>query len=401
MNTGRYTLQELAERADMTLDEVYALIDAGVLEPTPDKTVPTSALNRVRLAHGLTQNIGLQDLARAIEAGSLHFRFVDALFVNPVPIEPTTYGEMAEKLGLEFGDLAQLYSTWELPAPSPEQRLRKDDVQMLDALGLLRSQGVDVPSFLGGTRFFGENMRRLAESQVRSFMSEVVEPTLASGTPILEVLERAAPMSGAIQPAGEELVGWLHWRHFEAAVVHETVQLLETLMERAGFAPARPAHPPAISFLDVGGYTRLPEEGPDEKAADLAAGLTRVVWNSSYARGGRPVKFLGEGVMFHFPDPRQAVLSALDIIDELDRSDMPAARVGINAGPVVFRDGDYFGRTVNLASKITEYARPREVLVSQDVVRETEDGIRFEPVGNIALRGLLEPVPLFRARVGS
>ena len=86
MNTGRYTLQELAERADMTLEEVHALIDAGVLEPTPDKTVPTTALNRVRLAHSLTQNIGLQDLGRAIEAGSLHFRFVDALFVNPVPI---------------------------------------------------------------------------------------------------------------------------------------------------------------------------------------------------------------------------------------------------------------------------------------------------------------------------
>jgi adenylate cyclase len=399
VNTGRYTLPELAERADMTLEEVYELIDAGVLAPYPDQTVPTTALNRVRLAHALTQDIPLENLARAIESESLHFRFVDGLFANPVPIEPTTYGEMAEKLGIEFADLAQLYSTWELPAPSPEQRLRKDDVQMLDALGMLRNQGVDVPSFLGGTRFFGENMRRLAESQVRSYISEMVEPRLTAGKPILEVLEEAAPMSGAIQPAGEELVGWLHWRHFEAAVVHETVQLLETLMEQAGFAPPRPAHPPAISFLDVGGYTRVPEEGPDDQAADLAADLTRVVWNSSFARGGRPVKFLGEGVMFHFPDPRQAVLSALDIIDELDRSAMPPARVGINAGPVVFRDGDYFGRTVNLASKITEYARPREVLVSEEVVHETEDGIRFEPIGNIALRGLLEPVPLYRARV--
>jgi class 3 adenylate cyclase len=399
VNTGRYTLPELAERADMTLEEVYELIDAGVLAPYPDQTVPTTALNRVRLAHALTQDIPLENLARAIESESLHFRFVDGLFANPVPIEPTTYGEMAEKLGIEFADLAQLYSIWELPAPSPEQRLRKDDVQMLDALGLLRNQGVDVPSFLGGTRFFGENMRRLAESQVRSYISEMVEPRLTAGRPILEVLEEAAPMSGAIQPAGEELVGWLHWRHFEAAVVHETVQLLETLMEQAGFAPPRPAHPPAISFLDVGGYTRVPEEGPDDQAADLAADLTRVVWNSSFARGGRPVKFLGEGVMFHFPDPRQAVLSALDIIDELDRSAMPPARVGINAGPVVFRDGDYFGRTVNLASKITEYARPREVLVSEEVVHETEDGIRFEPIGNIALRGLLEPVPLYRARV--
>jgi adenylate cyclase len=394
--TTRYTLPELAERAGLTLDEVHALIEAGVLAPYPDQTVPTTALNRVRLAHALTQDIPLENLARAIESQSLHFRFVDALFANPVPLEPTTYGEMAEQLGIEFNALAQLYTTWELPAPSPDQQLRKDDVQMLDALRLLARQGVDVPSFLGGTRFFGENMRRLAESQVRSFVTEIIEPMLGSGKSILEVLEQAAPMSGKIQPAGEELVGWLHWRHFEAAVVHETVQLFETLMEQAGFAPPRPAHPPAIAFLDVGGYARLSGETGEE--VDLAAGLAEVVWGASQPVGGKPVKFLGDGVMFHFAEPRAAVLTALDIVAELERTDMPPARVGINAGPVVFRDGDYFGRTVNLASKITEYARPREVLVSEEVVRETTDGVRFEPIGDIALQGLLEPVPLFRAR---
>jgi adenylate cyclase len=394
--TARYTLPELAERAGMTLEEVDRLIEAGVLAPYPDQTVPTTALNRVRLAHALTQDIPLENLARAIESKSLHFRFVDGLFANPVPLEPTTYGEIADQLGVEFKALAQLYTTWELPAPSPDQQLRKDDVQMLDALRLLSQQGVEVASFLGGTRFFGENMRRLAEAQVRSFVTEIIEPMLGSGKSILEVLERAAPMSGKIQPAGEELVGWLHWRHFEAAVVHETVQLLETLMEQTGFAPPRPAHPPAIAFLDVGAYARLSGETGEE--ADLAAGLAEVVWGASQPHGGKPVKFLGDGVMFHFAEPRAAVLTALDIVAELERTNMPPARFGINAGPVVFRDGDYFGRTVNLASKITEYARPREVLVSEEVVRETTDGVRFEPIGDIALQGVLEPVPLFRAR---
>jgi adenylate cyclase len=88
----------------------------------------------------------------------------------------------------------------------------------------------------------------------------------------------------------------------------------------------------------------------------------------------------------------------LEMMAELEQAGLPPARIGINAGPVVFRDGDYFGRTVNLASKITEYARPREVLVSEEVARETADGVRFDPIGDIALKGLLEPVPLFRAR---
>jgi adenylate cyclase len=394
--TSRYTLPELAERAGMTLEEVHRLIKAGVLEPRADQTVPTTALNRVRLAHALTQDVPLEDLARAIESQALHLRFVDALFANPVPLEPTTYGEMAEELGLEFEDLAKLFSTWELPAPLPGQRLRRDDVQMLDALRLLSRQGVDVPSFLGKTRFFGENMRRLAESQVRSFVTEIVDPMSASGTPILEVLDKTAPMSGAIQPAGEELVGWLHWRHFEAAVVHETVQLLETLMEDAGFAPPRPTHPPAIAFLDVGGYARL--SGDTDEEAELAARLSRVVWGTSQPRGGGPVKFLGDGVMFHYVAPRDAVLSALEMMVELERVALPPARVGINAGPVVFRDGDYFGRTVNLAERIADYARPREILVSEAVVQDCGDGIHFEPIGNISLKGHLEPVPLYRAR---
>jgi adenylate cyclase len=397
----RYTLPELADRAGMTLEDVHNYIEAGVLEPTPDQTVPTTALNRLRLAHALTQDLPIENLASAIEAGSLHFRFVDALFANPVPLEPQTYGEYVTELGITFEAFEQLFAPWELPPPSPDQRLRKDDLQMLEALRLLSAQGVDVPSFLGSARFLGENMRRLAESQVRSFVTELVEPLLASGTPILEVLEQIAPMSGAIQPAGEELVGWLHWRHFEGAVVHETVQLLETLMEQAGFAPPRPAHPPAIAFLDVGGYTRLPEEDvPDEEAADLAAGLTRIVWSASHARGGRPVKFLGDGVMFHFEESSGAVATALEILQRLEEESLPTARVGINAGPVVFRDGDYFGRTVNLASRIVDYARPREVLVSEEVVREAPpDGVVFESIGDIALKGLLEPIPLYRARV--
>jgi adenylate cyclase len=394
--TVRYTLGELAERAGMTLEEVHRLIDAGILEPTPDGTVPVTALNRVRLAHALTQDIALEDLARAIDSQSLHFRFVDALFANPVPLEPTTYGELAGELGIAFTDLEQLFSTWELPAPAPDQRLRRDDVQMLDALRLLSGQGIDAPSFLSKSRFLGENMRRLAESQVRSFVNEIVEPMLASGTPVLQVLEKIAPMSGAIQPAGEALVGWLHWRHFEAAVVHEAVQLMEALMEQAGFAPPRPAHPPAIAFLDVGGYARL--SGDTSEEAELAARLTRVVWGASQPRGGRPVKFLGDGVMFHFVAPREAVLSALEIMAELERAALPPARVGINAGPVVFRDGDYFGRTVNLAARITDYARPREILVSEAVASESDDGVRFEPIGNIALKGHVEPIPLYRAR---
>ena len=138
--------------------------------------------------------------------------------------------------------------------------------------------------------------------------------------------------------------------------------------------PAQSLHrPPAVCFLDITGYTRLTEERGDEAAADLAAKLATLVRRSSQEHGGQAVKWLGDGVMFYFPDPGQGVLAALDMVEGVATHALPPAHVGIHAGPVVFQEGDYFGRTVNVAARIAEYARPGEVLVSQEVV-DAADG---------------------------
>ena len=72
-------------------------------------------------------------------------------------------------------------------------------------------------------------------------------------------------------------------------------------------------HPPAMCFLDITGYTRLTAERGDEAAADIAHQLTRLVERTSVQHGGRPVKWLGDGVMFYFPNPGPGVVAALDM----------------------------------------------------------------------------------------
>src|SRR5712691_13190984 len=114
--------------------------------------------------------------------------------------------------------------------------------------------------------------------------------------------------------------------------------------------------------------------------------------------GGRPVKWLGDGVMFHFPQPAGAVTCALDLIEEAPAAGMPPAHVGVNAGPVIFRDGDYFGRTVNVAARIAAYAGPGQVLVSDEVIEAGPAGaVAFEEIGPVALKGVALPVRLHRA----
>jgi len=89
------------------------------------------------------------------------------------------------------------------------------------------------------------------------------------------------------------------------------------------------------------------------------------------------------------------VLTSLDLVEQTPAAVDVRARVGINAGRVIFRDGDYFGRTVNVASRIADYARPGEVLVSDEVKeRWSGDGVRFDPIGPVALRGLREELVL-------
>jgi adenylate cyclase len=110
------------------------------------------------------------------------------------------------------------------------------------------------------------------------------------------------------------------------------------------------------------------------------------------------VKWLGDGVMFHFDDPSSAVLTGLDLVEQTPVAVDVRARVGINAGNVIFRDGDYFGRTVNIASRIADYARPGEVLVSGEVKeRWGSEGVRFDEIGPVALKGLREELTLFSA----
>jgi adenylate cyclase len=87
------------------------------------------------------------------------------------------------------------------------------------------------------------------------------------------------------------------------------------------------------------------------------------------------------------------------MVDGLPAAGLPPAHVGIHAGPVVFQDGDYFGRTVNIAARIAEYARPGEVLISQEVVDATDlDGVGVTAIGPIELKGVSDPLSLHSVR---
>jgi adenylate cyclase len=123
------------------------------------------------------------------------------------------------------------------------------------------------------------------------------------------------------------------------------------------------------------------------------------VQRESIRHGGRAVKWLGDGVMLHFPNPANGVIAALGMVDAVVEAGLPPAHVGLHAGPVIFQEGDYYGQTVNLASRIADYAAAGQVMVSQSVVGASAGaGLAFEDAGPVQLKGVSGDVRLHVAR---
>jgi adenylate cyclase len=102
--------------------------------------------------------------------------------------------------------------------------------------------------------------------------------------------------------------------------------------------------------------------------------------------------------MFHFNDPSGAILSGLDLVEQTEKTTSLPARIGINAGAVIVQEGDYFGRTVNIASRIADYAQPHEVVVSEEAKRSASVAdVEFELIGDVPLKGVSKSVMLHRA----
>ena len=190
----------------------------------------------------------------------------------------------------------------------------------------------------------------------------------------------------------------IYRRQQELVWTEDLVERIERELEAAGVL-RRPGRVPAMSFVDLVGYTRLTEERGDRAAAALAETLAVLVDRSSREHGGVPVKWLGDGVMVHYRDPAGAVRSALRMVAQLPRAGLPPAHVGVAAGPVVVQGGDYFGRTVYLAARIAARAGAGQVLVSQSVAQAAPpQGVSFVVRGRLRFKGIARPVRVLEAR---
>jgi adenylate cyclase len=390
----------VAERAGVDPGYVDRLLDLGILAPTSNDEAPPGAVRRTRLVHGLERaGFPLEGLATAIASGALSFDFLDhPVFDRFSGLTATTFGRLSEETGVPAETLMVIREALGFAPPATDDRMREDELEIVPVVERQIARGIRPAVIERWLRVSGDSARRIAETEADWWRTEVEQPLIESGVGEGVVLDVASQWGAQIAPLLEQALIALYHGHEEHAWLANIVYNVEMALDKAGLR-SKLTIPPAVCFLDITGYTRLTEERGDDAAADLAARLADMVQRTSQLHGGKPVKWLGDGVMFYYPDPGSAVLAALEMVEGVVARGLPSPHVGLHAGPVVFQQGDYFGRTVNIAARVSDYARPGEVLVTQEVVdASAASGVSFTEIGPVELKGVPESLRLYVAR---
>jgi len=390
----------LADLAGTTTVEVQRLVELGILvaRDGPDPFLDTD-VQKVRLAAGCEQaGLPMEAIAAAIRAGRLSFAFLEAAPFRRWAVRSTrTYRQVSRETEIPLETLGAVLESMGFARAVPEP-MREDELAVVPLLQLALSSGTfDLAWLTRLGRAHAEGLRLLATAWTEAYQARFEGPALESGADQRTAMELAAQLGGDFLPLGDPALLGIYRRQQELAWTEHLVERIEGELEAAGVL-GRPERVPAMSFLDLVGYTHLTEQRGDATAAALTETLAVLVDRSSREHGGVPVKWLGDGVMIHHREPAGAVRSALGLVDQLPAAGLPPAHVGVAAGPVVAQGGDYFGRTVNLAARIAAHASAGQVLVSQRVAEAAPPGgVVFTDAGEVELKGFARPVRLLEA----
>jgi class 3 adenylate cyclase len=399
MNTQR--ADRLATRAGVDVAYIERLSELGILPEREAEVDLAGDERRVRVVVGLDRGgIPLDVLGEAIRQGHLSLDFVDqSAYDRFAGYTERTFQALSEETRIPLDLLLAIREAGGSTRPRPDDKVRDAELGVVPFIQALVDAGIRATAIERTLRVAGDGLRRVAETESDWWWSDILEPLFRKGMPAAEIGIQTADLAAATGPVTDEALLALYHSQQTSAWMRNIFEGFEGTLDRAGLR-ARIERPPAICFFDVTGYSRLTEERGDAEAALVAGRVARLVERVSVDRGGKAVKWLGDGVMFYFAEPTQGVLAALDMRDGVGRDGLPPAHIGLHVGPVLFQEGDYFGRTVNAAARIADAAGRDQVLVSRDVVDAVDlDGsVAFESIGPIELKGLLAPLELFVVR---
>ena len=388
------SLKEAAERVGVTPATLRRWAQAGVIPEVDGKGVWTrAAVAHARIVARLRQRgHRLEQIREAGRQGRLAYGYIEEIFSAPEHV--ISIKDASRQTGLSTDQIERFWMSLGLPAEGLE-RLTEDDVEALRYVASVLEAGFPLVAFLQLLRVYGQALAQIADAEVRLFHLYVHEPLMREGVPGLQMAEEMEGLARDLLPLASPLMDYMHQRYLGHFVEQDVVGHMEAELEdeeNSALGRVRVA----IGFADLAGYTRFTEEEGEEEALSSVERFVEGV-SSSLPEDARVVKTIGDEVMLVGHDVHALVDWAVGFAGEWE--ERPEPRIGIHFGTALYRDGDYYGREVNMASRIVARARGGEVLVSDavvDAVRGSSD-LGFEGIGQVKLKGFDEPRQLCRA----
>jgi adenylate cyclase len=302
-----------------------------------------------------------------------------------------TAKEIARRTGVELDFLIAARRAMGLPIPGPDEPVYTEaDAESVQMAHVARDAGIAEEEIFDLMRTLGRGLSQAAETMRAIILRLVLEPGVSEH----DLAQRYADTASQLSPMLGPLVGNLLTLHLRQMARGEAISAAE---RSGGRLPG--SREVAVCFADLVGFTRLGEEVAPDELGRLAVRLETLATEVTRPPV-RLVKTIGDAAMLASVEPEPLLDAALTLLDAADAEgeSFPQLRAGMAVGPALSRAGDWFGRPVNLASRITSIARPGSLLAEREVRESTREAYRWSFAGERRLRGIRDPVSLFRAR---
>jgi adenylate cyclase len=389
--TDEPTLAEVAARAGVSGATVRRWVKEGLV-PQYERTWSPAAVAQVRIVSRLRERgHTLEQIRRANESGQLA-GYLQGMFAPPEG--RYTLAQAAREAEIDEALIERIYMSLGLSTLSFDS-IGEEDMEMLRYIAAMLNAGLPEVAFLQLARVYGQTIAKIADAEVRLIHMYVHEPMMREGIPGVQMAAAMEGLAGELLPFAAPFMRYLHGRFLGHFIEQDVIGHMEA--ELVGNAPEEGRMRVVIAFADLAGYTRLTEERGDEEAVGVVERFVEAV-QRTLPIDARVIKTLGDEVMVVGADVVALTQWAVGFQLQLPAG-APAPRIGIHYGEALYRDGDYYGRDVNQTARVVARAAGGEVLVTRRVVDVANglEGLRFELIGEIGLKGFSEPIELFHA----
>jgi adenylate cyclase len=330
----------------------------------------------------------LDRMREAVEQGRLALLPMEMVLAGEGPRRRQV--DVAEETGLDLDFLAKARRALGLPAVDPEDRvITEEELELARSARVLLDAGLDADGFLELTRAMSQAMATVAAALTSTIGAALLRPGDTErdlGLRYAETLRELGPLAG---PTLTQMLNLRLREQIRQAVVGQAEL-------RSGRLPD--AQQIVVAFVDIVGFTRMGEQVDADELGAVVRGFEAQVEDATRPPV-RLVKTIGDAAMLIAPEPRPLLDTVLELVEGSREDDArPLLRGGVASGEALPRAGDWYGRPVNLASRLTSFARRGSVVTSKEVHAEAKDGYEWSPAGSRKLKGVRGEVKVYRVR---